>query len=70
MNIVDNNIEIKRPKGVCLREQLGDLDEKICNAVENRETWDNASDFGYGKLREFRMERNEFEREIEQYGDL
>ncbi len=68
--IVDNDIDIKSPKEIHLREQLGDLDEELFNAVEDRETWDNASDFGNGKLREFRKERNENEREIEKNGDL
>ncbi len=70
VDIVHNDIEIKSPKEIWLREQLGDLDEKIYNALEDSETWDNASDFRNGKLRNFRKDRNEIKREIEQYNDF
>ncbi len=61
---------IKSPNEICLREKLGDLDEKIYNVVENWEIWYNASDSGNGKLKEFRKERNKIEKEIEQIIDF
>ncbi len=70
MDIVGNNIEIKSPKEIHLRQQLGDLDEKIYNKVEDRETWDNASDFGNDIHRKFRKDRNKVERDIEHNVDL
>ncbi len=40
VNIVDNDIEIKSPKEICLREQLGDLDENIYNVQVSRRKGD------------------------------
>ncbi len=62
VDIVDNDIEIKSRKEICLRQQLGDLDENIYMLVEGRGMWDNISDYEFGTLKEFRKERNKIER--------
>ncbi len=71
VDIVDNDIEINSPKEICLKERLGDLAEKIIyKLVEERVMFDKASDYIIGTLKEFKKEKNEIEREIDQYGDL
>ncbi len=56
MDIVDNDIEIKRKKNFAYKSNMEIL-TKIYKVKEDTKIWENASDYGNGKLEKFTQDR-------------